>query len=134
MMSFSFTAPTLVEPDAETDAILSASEVFYNAPRESLERLAKIKKFVLWLKAEMEKAGLPTKKGLVLDAESGGWVFEVASKEGFTMCIVSNLDGDGMRISLLVTEMGGAAEGVDRAVEALLNRSSEIVELEVVAC
>jgi hypothetical protein len=49
------------------------------------------------------------------------------------MCIVSNLDGDGTRISLLVTEMGGAAEGVDRAVEALLNRSSEIVELEVVA-
>jgi hypothetical protein len=80
----------------------------------------------------MEKAGLPTEKGLVLDGESGGWFFDVASNEGSVMCIVSNLDGDGTRISLLVTEMGGAAEGVDRAVEALLNRSSEIVELEVV--
>jgi hypothetical protein len=49
------------------------------------------------------------------------------------MCIVSNLDGDGARISLLVTEMEGAAEEVDRAVEALLNRSSKIVGLEVVA-
>jgi hypothetical protein len=49
------------------------------------------------------------------------------------MCIASNLDGDGTRINLAVTEMGGAAEGGDRAVEALLNRSSEIVELEVVA-
>jgi hypothetical protein len=132
MMSFSFMAPTLLEPDADTDAILSASDVCYNASRESLERLAKIKKFVLWLKAEMEKAGLPTEKGLVLDGESGGF-FEVGSNEGFVMCIVSNLDGDGTRISLLVSEMGGAAEGVDRAVEALLNRSSEIVELEVVA-
>jgi hypothetical protein len=131
MMSFSFTAPTLFEADAETDAILSTSEVFYNASRESLERLVKIKKFVVWLKAEMEKAGLPTKEGLVLDAESGGWIFEVASNEGFVMCIVSNLDGEGTRTDLLVTEIGGAAEGVDRAVEALLNRSSEIVDLEV---
>jgi hypothetical protein len=133
MMEFSFTAPALLEPDADTDAILSASEVAYNASRESLERLAKIKRFVLWLKAEMEKAGLPTKKGLLLDGESGGWFFEVASNGSFVMCIVSNLDGDGTRISLLVTEMGGAAEGVDLAVEALLKRSSEIVELEVVA-
>jgi hypothetical protein len=130
-MSFSFTAPTLLEPDADTDAILSASDVFYNASKESLERLVKIKTLVLWLKAEMEKAGLPVKKGLVLDGESGGWFFDVASSEGSVMCIVSNLDGDGTRISLSVTEMGGAAEGVDRAVEALLNRSSEIVGLEV---
>jgi hypothetical protein len=72
MMSFSFTAPTLLEPDADTDAILSASDVAYNASRESLERLAKIKKFVLWLKAEMEKAGLPTEKGLLLDGPGGG--------------------------------------------------------------
>ena len=132
MMSFSFTAPTLLEPDADTDAILSASDVFYNASRESLERLAKIKKLVLWLKAEMEKAGLPTKKGLFLDGESGGWFFDVASNEDSVMCIVSNLDGDGTRISLTVTEMGGA-EAIDRAVEALLIRSSEIVELEVEA-
>lgn len=133
MMSFSFTAPTLLEPGADTDAILSASDAFYNASREGLERLAKIKKFVLWLKAQMEKAGLPTEKGLLLDGKSGGWFFDVASNEGSVMCIVSNLDGDGTRISLTVTEIGGAAEGVDRAVEALLNRSSEIVELEVVA-
>ncbi len=132
MMSFSFTAPTLLEPDVDTDAVLSASDVFYNAPRESLERLAKIKKFVLWLKAKMEKAGVPTEKGLLLDGESGGWFFDVASKEGSVMCIVSNLDGDGTRISLLITEIGGAAEGVDRAVEALLNRSSEIVDLKVI--
>ncbi len=85
MMSFSFTAPTLLEPDVDTDAVLSASDVFYNASRESLERLAKIKKFVLWLKAEMEKAGLPTEKGLLLDGESGGWFFDVASKEGSVM-------------------------------------------------
>jgi hypothetical protein len=133
MMAFSFTAPTLLEPDADTDAVLKASDVFYNASRESLERLAKIKKFVLWLKAEMGKAGLPIEKGLVLDGESGGWFFDVASSEGSVMCIVSNLDGDGTRISLTVTEMGGAAGGVDGAVEALLHRSSEIAGLEVVA-
>jgi hypothetical protein len=96
MMSFSFTAPTLLEPDA----IPSAS------------------------------AGLPTKKGVNLDASA--WVFEVASNEGFVMSFVSNLDGDGARITLLVTEMRGAAEGVDRTVEALLNRSSEIAELKVI--
>ena len=131
MMEFSFTAPTLLEPDADTDAILATSDVAYNAPRETLQRLAKIKKFVVWLKAAMEKAGLQVKKGLLLDGEGGGWFFEVASNEGFVMCIVSNLDGDGTRISLLVTEMGGAAEGVDRAIEALLKGSSEIAELKV---
>jgi hypothetical protein len=131
MQTFSFTAPTLLEPDADTDAILRASDVCYNASRESLERLAKIKKFVVWLKAEMEKAGIPTEKGLILDGESGGWFFDVASKEGSVMCIVSNLDGDGTRISLLVSEMGGAAEGVDRAVESLLKRSNEIAELKI---
>jgi hypothetical protein len=47
------------------------------------------------------------------------------------MCIVSNLDGDGTRISLNLTEMGSAAEAVARAVEALLKRSSQIVGLEV---
>ena len=131
MMVFSFTAPTLLESDADTDAVLSASDVFYNSPRETLERLAKIKKIVLWLKAEMQRAGLPVKKGLHLDGESGGWFFDVASKEGSVMCIVSNLDGDGMRIELTVTEMG-SAEGIDRAVEALLRNSSEIAGLEVV--
>ena len=131
MMEFSFTAPKLLEPDADTDAILAASDVAYNASRETLERLAKIKKFVVWLKEVMGRAGLPVKKGLLLDGEGGGWFFEVASNEGFVMCIVSNLDGDGTRINLLVTEMGGAAEGVDRAVEALLNGSNEIRELKV---
>ncbi len=43
----------------------------------------------------MENAGLPTKEGVVLDAT--GWVFEVASDEGFVRCLVSNLDGDGVR-------------------------------------
>jgi hypothetical protein len=129
MMVFSFTAPTLLEPDA----IPSANEVMHDVPIETSERLVKIKKFVLWLTVEMEKAGLPTENAPLLDAEGGGWFFDVASNEGFVMCIVSNLDGDGTRISLTVTEMGGAAEGVDRAVEALLNSSSEIVELEVVA-
>jgi hypothetical protein len=47
------------------------------------------------------------------------------------MCFVANLDGDEACISLLVTEMGGAPEGVDRAVEALLRRSSQIAELKV---
>jgi hypothetical protein len=131
MMFFSFTAPALLEPDADTDAVLSASDVFYNASRESLERLVKIKKLVLWLKAEMEKSGLPTKEGLILDGEGGGWFFDVASNEGSVMCIVSNLDGDGTRISLNLTEMGSAAEAVARAVEALLKRSSQIVGLEV---
>jgi hypothetical protein len=67
MMSFSFTAPTLLEPDA----IPSANEVMHDVPMETSERLAKIKRFVLWLKAEVEKAGLPTEKGLVLDGASG---------------------------------------------------------------
>jgi hypothetical protein len=129
MMSFSFMAPTLLEPHA----IPAASEVMHDVPMETSERLVKIKKFVHWLKAEMEKAGIPTEGGLVLDPASGGWFFDVASDEGFVMCIVSNLDGDGTRISLTVTEMGDAAEGVDRTVEALLNRSSEIVDLKVAA-
>jgi hypothetical protein len=72
MMSFSFTAPTLWEPDADADAILSASDVCYSASRESLERLAKIKRFVVWLKAEMEKAGLPTEKGCFSTENPGG--------------------------------------------------------------
>jgi hypothetical protein len=91
--------------------------------------LVKIKKFVHWLKAEMDKNGLSTKE-VVLDPS--GWVFEVACDEGFVMCFVANPDGDEACISLLVTEMGGAPEGVDRAVEALLRRSSEIAELKVV--
>ena len=129
-MDFSFTAPTLLKPDANTDAILGTSDVFYNTSRERLERLTKIKKLVLWLKAEMKRAGLPVKEGLHLDGEGGGWFFDIASREDSVMCIVSNLDGDGTRISLTVTEMG-AAESIDQAVEALLNRSSEIVGLEV---
>jgi len=133
MMSFSFTAPTLMEPEAlfDPDAILKTSEVYYNTTRETLERLARIKKFVVWLKAEMEKAGIPTKKGLVLDGEGGGWFFDVAANEGSVMCVVSNLEGGGTRISLTVTEMGGAPEGVDQAVGALLKRSGEISELQV---
>src|SRR5262245_48395250 len=127
MMSCSFTAPTLYEPDA----IASASEIMHDVPAETAERLVKIRKFVHWLKAEMEQAGIPTKEGLVLDPASGGWCFDVASNEDFVMCCVSNLDGDGTRITLIVTEMGDAAEGVDRAVEALLKRSREIVGLEV---
>ena len=87
---------------------------------------------VVWTSGSPMGRNSPTpKKGLVLDGESGGWFFDVASDEGSVMCIVSNLDGDGTRISLSVTEIGGAADGVDRAVEALLNSSSEIVDLEV---
>jgi hypothetical protein len=126
MLSFSFTAPTLLEPDA----VPSANEIIHDEPREKSEQLAKIKKFVQWLKSEMKTAGLPVKEGLYLD--STGWVFEVAADKGFVMCFVSNLEGDEKRIDLLVTEMGGAAKGVDRAVEALLIRSNEIAGLEVV--
>jgi hypothetical protein len=125
MKFFSFTAPTLLE----LDAIPSANEIFHDASRERSERLVKIKKFAFWLKAEMQKAGLPTKKDLLLDPD--GWVFEVATKEGSVMCIVSNVDGDGTQITLLVTEMGGPAEGIDEAVKALLKRSSEIADLKV---
>jgi mRNA interferase RelE/StbE len=73
MMVFSFTAPTLLE----SDAIPSANEVMHDVPIETSERLLKIKKFVLWLKAEMEKAGLPTENAPLLDAEGGGWFFDV---------------------------------------------------------
>jgi hypothetical protein len=124
MKNFTFKAPTLSEPEA----IPSANEYIHDEPKATSERLVKIKKFVHWLKAEMDKSGLST-KGLVLDPS--GWVFEVPCGEGFVMCFVANLDGDESCISLLVTEMGGAPEGVDRAVEALLRRSSQIAELKV---
>ena len=124
MMLFTFKAPTLLEPEA----IPNANEFIHDEPKETSERLAKIKKFVHWLKAEMDENGLST-KGLVLDPS--GWVFEVPCDEGFVMCIVANLDGDEACIRLLVTEMGGAPEGGDRAVEALLRRSSKIAELKV---
>jgi hypothetical protein len=124
MMNFAFKAPTLLEPEAIPDA----NELIHDEPKETSERLVKIKKFVHWLKAEMDKNGISTKE-LVLDAS--GWVFEVPCDDGFVMCIVSNLDGDEACIHLLVTEIGGAPEGVDRAVEALLSRSSEIAELNV---
>ena len=124
MMLFTFKAPTLLEPEA----IPNANEFIHDEPKETSERLAKIKKFVHWLKAEMDENGLST-KGLVLDPS--GWVFEVPCDEGFVMCIVANLDGDEACIRLLVTKMGGGPEGVDRAVEALLRRSSKIAELQV---
>jgi hypothetical protein len=124
MMNFTFKAPTLLEPQAIPDA----NELIHDEPKETSERLVKIKKFVHWLKAEMDKNGLSTKEVLL---DPSGWVFEVACDEGFVMCFVANLDGDEACISLLVTEMGGAPEGVDRAVEALLSRSSEIAELKV---
>jgi hypothetical protein len=124
MMHFTFKAPTLLEPEAIPDA----NEYMHDEPKETSERLAKIKKFAHWLKAEMDRNGLST-QGPLLDPS--GWVFEVPCDEGFVMCFVSNLDGDEACIDLLVTEIGGAAEGVDRAVEALLRSSSEIAELKV---
>jgi hypothetical protein len=124
MMNFTFRAPTLFEPEA----IPTANELIHDEPRATSERLVKIKKFVHWLKAEMNKSGIST-KGLNLDPS--GWVFEVPCQEGFVMCFVANLDGDEARISLLVAEMGGAPAGVDRSVEALLRRSSQIAELKV---
>lgn len=123
MILFTFKAPTLFQPDAYP----SDDEFIHDEPDETAERLVKIKKLVVWLKTEMEKHGIVT-KGLGLDPS--GWVFEVPSDHGFVMCFVSNLDdGDETLIRLLVTEMGGAPEGVDSAVEALLNKSSEIIEL-----
>jgi hypothetical protein len=124
MMNFTFRAPTLFEPEA----IPTANELIHDEPRATSERLVKIKKFVHWLKAEMNKSGIST-KGLNLDPS--GWVFEVPCQEGFVMCFVANLYGDEARISLLVAEMGGAPAGVDRSVEALLRRSSQIAELKV---
>jgi hypothetical protein len=124
MILFTFKAPTLFEPHAYP----SDNEFIHDEPDETAERLAKIKKFANWLKAEMEKHGIATKE-MVLDAS--GWVFDVPSEEGWVMCFVSNLDdGDETLIRLLVTEMGGAPEGVDSAVEALLSKSSEIIELQ----
>ncbi len=122
MLQFTFEAPTLLEPDAVPDA----SEVLHDEPREKSDRLAKIKRFAAWLTAEMQQNGIVT-KGLGLTGD--GWVFEVPSDEGFVMCFVSNLDHGESRIS--VTEIGGAAEGVDRAVETLLKRSGKITELKV---
>jgi hypothetical protein len=124
MMNFTFKAPTLLEPEAIPDA----NELIHDEPKATSERLVKIKKLVHWLKAEMDNHGISTKE-LVLDAS--GWVFEVPCDDGFVMCIASNLDGDEACVRLLVTEIGGAPEGGDRAVEALLGRSSQIAELKV---
>ena len=125
MMNFDFKAPTLFE----ANAVPNENEILHDEPRETSERLVKIKKFVLWLKAEMEKKGLVT-NALMLDPS--GWVFEIQSDEGGVMCIAGNLDGeDESRITLSVSEIGGAPEGVDHAVEALLSRSSEIAEMNV---
>jgi hypothetical protein len=124
MTNFNFRAPTLLEPDA----IPNESEIIHDEPRETSERLAKIKKLVLWLKAELEKNGVAT-KGLVLDPS--GWVFDIPCDEGFVMCIAENLDGDGTRITLVVAQMGGAPDGIGHVVEDLLRRSSKISELEV---
>jgi len=124
MILFTFKAPTLFQ----TEAYPSDDEFIHDEPDETSERLAKIKKVALWLKTEMEKLGVATKE-LVLDPS--GWVFDVPSENSFVMCFVSNLDeSDETRIRLLVTEMGGAPEGVDRAVEALLSQSSDIIELQ----
>jgi hypothetical protein len=124
MMNFTFKAPTLLEPEA----IPNANEFIHDEPKETSERLVKIKKFVHWLKAEMDKDDLSTKEAML---DPSGWVFEVPCDEGFVMCIVANLDGDEACISLLVTEMGGAPGGVDRAVKAVLSGSSKIAELKV---
>jgi hypothetical protein len=124
MMNFNFNAPALFE----VEAVPSPTEFIHDEPEQTSRRLVKIKKFTLWLKAAMERDAIQTKG---LDLDPSGWVFEVPCDEGFVMCFVSNLDGDETRISLLVTEMGGAAEGVDRDVEALLRRSSEIADLIV---
>jgi hypothetical protein len=125
MLLFTFKAPTLFEPQA----IPNPNELIHDEPTSTPERLVKIKKFVHWLKAEMDKNGLST-KGLNLDPT--GWVFDVPCDKGSVMCVVANLDGEEASINLLVTEMGGVPEGVvDRAVEALLRRSSQIADLKV---
>ncbi len=126
MIVFTFKGPTLFQPEAYP----SDDEFIHDEPDETAERLAKIKKFAIWLKTEMEEHGIATKQ-MVLD--DSGWVFDVPSEDGWVICFVSNLDdGDETLIRLLVTEMGGAPEGVDRAVEALLSKSSEIIELRAV--
>ncbi len=123
MLQFTFESPTLFEPDA----VPAAREMLHDDTREKSYRLAKIRKFAHWLVAEMGRAGIVA-KGLAVDGD--GWVFEVPAAEGFVMCVVSNLDGMEQQIGVMVTEIGGASEGVDRAVETLLRNSGKVAGLK----
>jgi len=92
------------------------------------EHLAKIKRFVIWLKTEMDKKELASTGPFV---DESGWIIEAPSKGGFVVCIVTGPDKDSTDFHILVSEFSGATREVGDTVEAILRNSGEISELRV---
>jgi hypothetical protein len=105
---------------------------FYPDAPDACRTLAKIKKFALWLQAEIDKKGLPIKAPIL---DETGWAFELPSEDGgCALCIIGNLNGDETLITMVIAEIGDAQAEHDRfaeAVEAVLSRSGEITELKI---
>ena len=117
MMEFLLTAPERSwSLTRDTDAILATSDVAYNASRETLQRLAKIRKFVVWLKAAMEKAGLPVKKGCFSTVKAGGG-FSKSLPMKASSCALPPISMATGRVLACWLWNGGRCPGVDRAVE-----------------
>jgi hypothetical protein len=125
-MNFTFRAPMLFDP-----AAVPGDMEFYPDAPDASRTLAKIKKFVLWLQAEIDKKGLAI-KGPFLDET--GWCFELPSKDGFVLCMVDTHHADETLITMLITDIHQAEEEYGRlveAAEAVLSQSSEITELKI---
>jgi hypothetical protein len=126
-MNFTFRAPTLFE----STAVPGDMEQYHDA-LDACRTLAKIKKFALWLQAEINKKGLAIKAPLL---DESGWAFELPSEDGgCALCIIGNLNGDETLITMVIADIGGAQAEYDRfaeAAEAVLSRSGEITELKI---
>jgi len=127
-MNLTFRAPTLFDSAAVPDEM----ELYHDA-LDACRTLAKIKKFALWLQAELNKKGLAI-KAPVLD--ESGWTLELPAEDGFALCIIGNLnpDADETLIDMVIAEIGGAKAEYDRfaeAAEAVLRQSGEITDLKI---
>ena len=132
LKEFQFRAPTLFDASAEV-AAKDRLEVHDDVGPGAAEHLAKIKKFALWLKAEMVKKGLAA-NGPYLDTAS--WMIDVPSdgvpgERPFVLCMISGSVGDESLFELLVTEIGGAPKDVGDVIEHILRHAREITELKV---
>jgi hypothetical protein len=125
MTDFRFKAPTFFDPDATAE---ESDTVYEDAPRAG-EALAKIKRFALWLHAEL------VKKGLSADGpthDEGGWFMSVPAKKGFALIGISIEKGEPFDVSTM--EIGSAAaehSRVEQAIEEILRNSDAVSELSV---
>ena len=126
-MNFTFRAPTLFD----SAAVPGEMELYHDA-LEACRTLAKIKKFALWLRAEINKKELAIKAPIL---DETGWALELPSKDGgCALCIIGNLNGDETLITMVIAEIGGAQAEYDRfaeAAEAVLRQSGEITDLKI---